>query len=93
MPTDPSARRQASGDLGGIETDGQRSFIDVQVEGENDCTDPFASCEQTLLAIGDDFPDHVHTTVGNDRAQYLAWKRRMDDLIGGENSPSDYLEI
>ena len=68
-----------------------KTMTDVVIEGEYGCTDPFESCDRLRLAIGDDFPDHVHTTVGNERARYLAWKRRMDELLGGDNSPAAYL--
>lgn len=66
-------------------------YFDVNVEGQHGCTDPFATCERTLLAIGDDFPDHVHTMVGNERAKYLAWKRRLGSMFSGDHSPAEYL--
>lgn len=47
------------------------TFIDAQAEGESGCTDPFASSDRLRRDIGDDFPDHVHAVVGNDRAKYL----------------------
>lgn len=76
-----------------LDQDDTNSFFDVHIEGQDGCTDPFASCDQVRRAIGDDFPEHVHTTVGNDRAHYLVWQRRMDDHIGGDNSPAKYVDV
>lgn len=55
-------------------------------------TDPRRMADNLRKSIEGDWPKHTHTIVGNDRADYLAWKRRMAQM-GMDGSVESYLEI
>jgi hypothetical protein len=57
--------------------------------------DPWLQAEGLKRGIEDDWPEHYWAIVGNWRAMYLAWVRRMRGLgfLSEEDwSPSAYLE-
>lgn len=64
----------------------------IFVEGEGECTDPWASAERLQSSLASDWPEHVWTIVGNERARFLRWKDGMDQLLGGPNTPQEYLD-
>ena len=49
--------------------------------------DPIASCERMRAATGNDFPDHEHHIIGNERAREITGDRRMKEWFG--IGPSD----
>jgi hypothetical protein len=62
-------------------------------EGEHGCTSPYDSCEVLWASVKDDWPTHTHAIVGNDRAKYLVWARRMKAIGIANHSPQDYLDL
>lgn len=62
-------------------------------EGPDDKYDPWLMAEGLHESIKKDFPEHHFAIVGNWRARYLAWNRRMEEIgISEENrTPQAYL--
>jgi hypothetical protein len=53
-----------------------KTTTDVFLESESD-DDPHYRAEQTLAAVGDDFPGMMHAIAINERARDLMTNRRM----------------
>lgn len=65
---------------------------DFLVEGEHGCTDPHLSADRLWEATKDDWPNHTHTILLNERARYLMAARRMKRLIDVDCTVDQYLE-
>lgn len=65
-------------------------------EADGDKYDPIRTAEGLKLSIEGDFPNRHWAIVGNHRAHYLAWRRRMDEMGLGFSeerlSPQAYLD-
>lgn len=62
---------------------------------EGDDADPMQACERLRESIEGDWPEHIFTIVGNERANYLRWARLMKEcgIESEELTPQEYLEL